>query len=107
MAEWTEEWLQTLPLRPGKKPKEYKDPILAHHRLVVGAASKVFELQKERPKRFGERRTWKPKIGNPPPMTIKEARAIAYEMLGLIEQGKDPHAALSRSGGATTLAVAW
>jgi hypothetical protein len=59
---WTHEWVQGLP-HPTKE-ELYPDPVVRRHRLVVSQTKKTFEIQAERPGRFGPRKTYKTQTGD-------------------------------------------
>ena len=84
----------------------YPDPLLPRHRLVVKRKRKIFEIQAERPKRFGVRRTFVVQSGTAPKTKAGEARKKALEVLGQIEAGLDPRAS-EGLGEQTTLEAAW
>jgi integrase len=105
---FTDEFMASLP-HPGKGQAEwvYPDPLLPRHRLVVKRKRKIFEVQAERPKRFGERRrTFVVQTGVAPGTKAVDARKKALEVLGQIEAGHDPRASQGL-GIATTLGAAW
>jgi integrase len=104
---FTDECIENLP-HPGKGQGEwvYPDPLLPRHRLVVKRKRKIFEVQAERPKRFGERRTFVLKTGGAPGTKAADARKKALEALGQIEAGFDPRASQGLSV-VTTLGTAW
>lgn len=104
---FTDECIRSLP-HPGQGQGEwiYPDPLLPRHRLVVKRKRKIFEVQAERPKRFGDRRTFVVKTGVAPGTMAVEARKKALEVLSQIEAGLDPRAS-EGLGEATTLEAAW
>jgi hypothetical protein len=77
------------------------DPLLHRHRLTITPQRKKFEIQAERPKRFGGRRTYVRTTGIAPMAKIAEARERATAMLALIDAGQEPE------GHAGTLGDAW
>jgi hypothetical protein len=77
------------------------DPLLHRHRLTITATRKRFEIQAERPKKFGPRRTYVRTVGIAPMMSVAEAREKATAMLARIDAGKDP------AGYENTLGEAW
>jgi hypothetical protein len=77
------------------------DPLLHRHRLTITATRKRFEIQAERPKKFGPRKTYVRTVGIAPMMSVAEAREKATAMLARIDAGKDP------AGYENTLGEAW
>jgi len=77
------------------------DPLLHRHRVTITATRKRFEIQAERPKKFGPRRTYVRTVGIAPMMSVAEAREKATAMLARIDAGKDP------AGYENTLGEAW
>lgn len=75
---FTDEFIARLP-HPGRGQGEwiYPDPLLPRHRLVVKRRRKVLEIQADRPKRFGERRTYVVKTGAAPGTKVEDARKRA------------------------------
>lgn len=104
---WTDSWATGLK-HPARGEVVYRDPTLNKHRLVVKAQRKVFEIQMERPKAYGPRRTFVVQTGSVPGATIAEARTHALEAMTLIRDGKDPHGKAPAPGApGTTLAMAF
>jgi integrase len=87
---WTDEWVQALE-HPRQGERVYRDPTMARHRLVVKVRKKVFEVQAERPRHYGERKTWVVQVGEAPICKVHEARTKAIEVLSAIVQGGNPH----------------
>ncbi len=85
----------------GAKEVVVPDPLLHRHRLTITATRKKFEIQAERPKKFGERKTFVRTIGTAPMMKVAEAREKATGMLARIDAGQEPE------GHASTLGDAW
>jgi integrase len=102
---WTDEWIKALPYEPGKE-RVYPDPELSRHRLVVKRHRKVFEIQAERPKKYGPRKTFVVQVGQAPMMTIAAARERATALLHEIALGTYSSAKAAVPGEAT-LASAW
>lgn len=55
---WTDQWVRQLP-HPASGETVYPDPQVSGHRLVVRKTRKIFEIQRDRPKMFGLRKTFK------------------------------------------------
>ena len=60
---WTDQWARQLP-HPATGEAVYPDPQVSGHRLVVRKTRKTFEIQRDRPKMFGPRKTFKVQTGN-------------------------------------------
>jgi hypothetical protein len=106
---WTDEWIRGLEHPPRGKPERlYPDPTINSHRLVVSRTAKRFEIQRERPKQFGGRKTWKVQTGDALNTTVEQARTRALRVIDLIKQGLDPNdAALDNNEHVVTLGQAW
>src|SRR5665213_3948964 len=87
---WTDEWVQALE-HPRAGERVYRDPTMARHRLVVKVRKKVFEVQAERPRTYGPRKTWVVQVGEAPICKLNEARTKAIEVLSAVVQGGNPH----------------
>jgi integrase len=104
---FTDECIARLP-HPERGQGEwvYPDPLLPRHRLVVKRRRKILEIQADRPKRFGERRTYVVKTGAAPGTKVEDARKRAIALLTQIEAGLDPRAS-DGLGEPVTLSEAW
>lgn len=102
---WTDQWVRQLP-HPGSGETVFQDPQISGHRLVVLKTRKVFEVQRDRPLRFGPRKTFKVQTGDALTTAVEEARAKAIIILGQIAKGLNPHP-VSKQPVATTLGSAW
>lgn len=105
----SDEFIKSLPYAKGDDVAVYRDAALPGLALHVGKRSKTFVLQRERPRRFGPRKTFIKKIGSAPLMPLAEARERAVVKMRQIDEGIDPNAALPSVPGANdiTLADAW
>lgn len=86
---WADEWVRSLP-HPESGEDVYPDPDLNGHRLVVRKTIKTFEIQRDRPKQFGPRKTYKIQTGDALTTTVEDARAKALIFLGQIRRGLAP-----------------
>jgi integrase len=102
---WTDQWARQLP-HPSTGEVTIPDPQVSGHRIVLRKTRKVFEVQRDRPLRFGPRKTFKVQTGDALTTTVEEARTKAIVVLGHIAKGLDPHPKLQRPV-ATTLGSAW
>jgi len=102
---WTDEWVRQLP-HPKSGETMFPDPQVSGHRLVVLKTRKVFEVQRDRPLRFGRRKTFKVQTGDALTTTVEEARTKAIATLGQIARGLNPNP-LKEQAVATTLGSAW
>ncbi|MGH7175224.1 MAG: hypothetical protein ACREGR_02610 [Minisyncoccia bacterium] len=102
---FSDEWVAALkhPAR-GEPENIFPDPTLPKMRLVVSRNKKTFEVQAERPKRYGPRKTYKVQVGDAPMAKVHEARAKAIVVLRDISEGKVPSVAQAP---VTTLGAAW
>lgn len=80
-----------------------RDPLLRGHRLTIKRRTKSFELQIERPRAFGPRRTYVLVTGTAPFTKIEAARKKAIDLVNAVKEGKDP----SESGPRVTVVMAW
>ena len=102
---WTDDWARGLPHPPGGEVI-HQDPRVSGHRLVLRKTRKTFEVQRDRPLRFGARKTFKVQVGSVVTTTIEEARKKAIEVLAQVEKGLDPRPKLEMPQ-VTTLGSAW
>jgi integrase len=102
---WTDEWVRGLE-HPREGERVYRDPTMARHRLVVKVRKKVFEVQAERPRQYGARKTWVVQVGEAPMCCVNAARTKAIEVLSAITQGGNPHPKAAAPA-VTTLGGAW
>jgi integrase len=102
----TDEWIADAPFASGR-PIVIPDAALPGMRLVIRRRNKIFEIQRERPSKFGKRRTHVVKVGRHPAMTLAQARAKAGALLSRIDAGLDPRTPEKPDAGALTLAQAW
>lgn len=87
---WTDPWVQQL-AHPKSGETIYPDPAVSGHRLIVSKTTKRFEIQRDRPKRFGERKTYKYQTGDALTGTsIKDARDKAIAAFAAISEGRSP-----------------
>lgn len=103
---WSDEWVRRRP-HPPSGEVVLPDPTIAGHRLVVLRTKKVFEVQRDRPKRFGERKTFKIQVGDALFVTVEQARKRAIDILGQIAKGEDPRVNRSNQPPISTLGSAW
>jgi len=102
---WSDEWVRQLP-HPTTGETVFHDPQVSGHRLVVTRTKKVFEIQRDRPLRFGPRKTFKLQCGEALTTTVEEARTKAIAALGKIANGLEPKPK-SEKPPETTLGSAW
>jgi integrase len=102
----TDEWIADQPFA-AEGPVVIADPQVPGHRIVIRKRVKSFEVQKERPERFGPRKTHVVKVGRAPYTKLSEARERAIIVIGKIEKGEDPHEAEKVVAGEMTFAEAW
>jgi integrase len=102
---WTDEWVRQLP-HPKSGETLFPDPLVSGHRVAVLKTRKVFEVQRDRPLRFGPRKTFKVQTGDALTTTVEEARTKAIAILGQIARGLNPNPAREEIV-ATTLGSAW
>ena len=102
---WTDEWVRQLP-HPKSGETMFPDPQVSGHRLAVLKTRKVFEVQRDRPLRFGPRKTFKVQTGDALTTTVEEARTKAIAVLGQIARGLNPNP-VKEEVVATTLGSAW
>jgi integrase len=102
---WTDDWARGLPHPPGGEVI-HQDPRVSGHRLVLRKTRKTFEVQRDRPLRYGPRKTFKVQVGSVVTTTIEEARKKAIEVLAQVERGLDPRPQLEVPT-VTTLGSAW
>jgi integrase len=102
---WTDQWARQLK-HPADGEAVYPDPQVSGHRLVVRKTRKIFEVQRDSPKIFGPRKTFKVQTGNVLTTTVEQARTEAILALGQIAKGLDPHPAMEQPA-VTTLGSAW
>jgi integrase len=86
---WTDDWARSLP-HPAGGEVIHQDPRVSGHRLVLRKTRKTFEVQRDRPLRFGPRKTFKVQVGSVLTTTVEEARKKAIEVLAQVEKGLDP-----------------
>lgn len=91
------------PYATSRKETIIKDPLVHGHRLTIKRRTKSFELQMERPRKYGPRRVYVLVTGNAPFDKIDAARKRAIEVATAIRDGKDP----KESAELVTLATAW
>ena len=60
---WTDQWARQLP-HPSTGEVTIPDPQVSGHRIVLRKTRKVFEVQRDRPLRFGPRKTFKVQTGD-------------------------------------------
>ncbi len=102
---WTDDWARRLP-HPAIGEVIYPDPQVSGHRLVLRKTRKTYEVQRDRPIRFGPRRTFKVQTGDALTTSVEEARTKAIAALGQIAKGLDPHPKVEQPA-VTTLGSAW
>jgi len=102
---WTDDWARRLP-HPASGEVIYPDPQVSGHRLVLRKTRKTYEVQRDRPIRFGPRRTFKVQTGDALTTSVEEARTRAIAALGQIAKGLDPHPKVEQPA-VTTLGSAW
>ena len=102
---WTDEWARRLP-HPASGEIVIHDPQISGHRLVVSKTRKICEVQRDRPLRFGPRKTFKVQTGDLLTATIEESRTRAIAVLGQIASGFNPHPKKEQPK-VTTLSSAW
>ena len=102
---WTDQWVRQIK-HPDSGEAVYPDPQVSGHRLIVRKTRKIFEVQRDRPRMFGPRKTFKVQTGNALTTTIEEARTDAIVALGEMAKGLDPHPA-NKQPPVTTLGSAW
>jgi integrase len=103
---WTDDWVRQL-AHPKNGETVFRDPQISGHRLVALKTRKVFEVQRDRPLRFGPRKTFKVQTGDALTTTVEEARTKAIAILGQIARGLNPNPATREEVVATTLGSAW
>jgi len=102
---WSDEWVRQLP-HPANGETVFHDPQVSGHRLVISKTKKVFEIQRDRPLRFGPRKTFKLQCGSALTTTVEEARTKAITALGQIANGLEPNPK-NKKPSLTTLGSAW
>src|SRR5262245_43139337 len=100
--EFDDEAILTAPYATGNEII-IKDPLLRGHRLTIKRRTKSFEIQIERPRALGPRKTYVLVTGTAPFTKIEAARKKAIDLVNAIKEGKDP----TESGERVTVAAAW
>jgi integrase len=102
---WTDEWVRHVPY-PATGETVFHDPQVSGHRFVITKSRKIFEVQRDRPRRFGPRKTFKVQTGDALTTAVEQARKNAVAALGQIAKGLSPHPAKEKPV-VTTLRSAW